>query len=85
MVKKLKKNLVLTGMMGVGKSTIGEKLSKKLGLEFIDIDRVIEKVEKNTNNIQIDDLIFFFIYMSLLNIESLSYTLNYSISIQTRP
>ena len=42
----MKKNLVLTGMMGVGKSTIGKKLAKKLKLEFIDIDQVIETKEK---------------------------------------
>ena len=33
-------------MMGVGKSTIGKKLAKKLKLEFIDIDQVIETKEK---------------------------------------
>ena len=43
----MKKNLVLTGMMGVGKSTIGKKLAKKLKLKFIDIDKVIENREKN--------------------------------------
>jgi len=39
----LKKNLVLTGMMGVGKSTVGRFLSKKLKMRFIDLDKVIEK------------------------------------------
>ena len=43
----MKKNLVLTGMMGVGKSTIGKKLAKKLKLKFIDIDQIIEKKEKS--------------------------------------
>jgi len=41
----LKKNLVLTGMMGVGKSTIGKSLAKKLNMRFIDLDRLIEKRE----------------------------------------
>ena len=44
----MKKNLVLTGMMGVGKSTIGKKLGKKLRLKFIDIDQIIEIKEKST-------------------------------------
>ncbi len=39
----MKKNLVLTGMMGVGKSTVGRFLSKKLKMRFIDLDSVIEK------------------------------------------
>ena len=34
-------------MMGVGKSTIGKKLAKKLKLKFIDIDQIIEKKEKS--------------------------------------
>ena len=39
----MKKNLVLTGMMGVGKSTIGKLLSKKLNIQFEDIDEIIER------------------------------------------
>ena len=38
----MKKNLVLTGMMGVGKSTIGKLLSSKLNMNLIDIDKMIE-------------------------------------------
>ena len=45
---KSKKNLVLLGMMGSGKSTIGYRISKKLNLKFIDIDNAIEK-EANMN------------------------------------
>ena len=41
----MSKNVVLTGMMGVGKSTIGKKLSSKLSFSFIDIDKLIEKSE----------------------------------------
>ena len=37
-----KKNLVLLGMMGSGKSTLGYLLSKRIKLDFIDIDNVIE-------------------------------------------
>ena len=33
------KNLVLVGMMGSGKTTIGEIVAKKLDLEFIDIEK----------------------------------------------
>jgi shikimate kinase len=45
------KNLTLTGMMGVGKSTIGKIISKKLNYKFIDIDKLIEKKEKLTINL----------------------------------
>ena len=39
----VKKNLVLLGMMSVGKTTIGKIVAKKQGLEFIDTDINIEK------------------------------------------
>ena len=36
-------NILLTGFMGAGKTTVGKKLSKRLGYFFIDTDREIEK------------------------------------------
>tara|TARA_B100000686_G_scaffold246020_1_gene255375 strand:+ start:2692 stop:3201 length:510 start_codon:yes stop_codon:yes gene_type:complete len=39
----VKKNLILLGMMGVGKSTLGKMVAKKLGLTFIDTDINIEE------------------------------------------
>ena len=39
----MKKNLVLLGMMGVGKTTLAKIVAKKQSLEFIDIDKNIEK------------------------------------------
>ena len=43
---KSKKNLILIGMMGSGKSTIGSLISKKLNIKFIDIDNVLENDSK---------------------------------------
>jgi shikimate kinase len=42
---KSNKNLTLTGMMGVGKSTIGKNLAKKLKYNFFDVDELIENKE----------------------------------------
>ena len=38
-------NLTLTGMMGVGKTTIGKRLAKKLSYSFVDVDKIIENKE----------------------------------------
>lgn len=42
LVESLDRPLVLVGLMGAGKSTIGRRLARRLGLEFIDTDAAIE-------------------------------------------
>lgn len=39
----MKRNIVLVGMMGSGKSHIGRKLAQRLGWQFVDTDRRIER------------------------------------------
>jgi shikimate kinase len=36
------KNLVLTGVLGVGKTTIGRHIARQLGVSFLDVDEEIE-------------------------------------------
>jgi len=55
-VKFPQKNIIIVGMTGVGKTTIGRVLSKETGINFIDIDQEIEKI----TNLKIRD--FFKIY-----------------------
>jgi len=42
LTKRLDRPLVLVGLMGVGKSTVGRRLAKRLGLSFVDSDAAIE-------------------------------------------
>ncbi len=39
------RNIILTGFMGTGKSTIGQMVATRLGREFVDMDTVIEARE----------------------------------------
>jgi shikimate kinase len=42
------RSIVLVGLMGAGKSTVGRRLATRLGLPFIDVDAEIEHVSQMT-------------------------------------
>jgi len=48
--KYKKDNIVLTGFMGCGKTTVGKALARRMGYKFYDLDRVIEEDQKMTIN-----------------------------------
>jgi shikimate kinase len=45
LAKAPKQNIALIGFMAVGKSAVGRNLAKRLQRRFVDLDRLIEKVE----------------------------------------
>lgn len=49
------KNIVLIGMPGCGKSTVGVILAKTLGMGFVDTDLIIQRQQKSTLQKLIDD------------------------------
>jgi shikimate kinase len=39
----MRKNIIITGFMGTGKSVVAKELARKLKMEFIDMDQMIEE------------------------------------------
>lgn len=48
LTEKLDRPIVLVGLMGAGKSTVGRRLAKRLGLPFVDSDKEIEEATGST-------------------------------------
>lgn len=47
-MQRLKKTVVLVGMMGAGKTTVGRRLANRLGRLFVDSDEEIERAAQMT-------------------------------------
>lgn len=50
LTEKLDRPIVLVGLMGAGKSTVGRRLAKRLGLPFVDSDTAIEEASGTTTS-----------------------------------
>lgn len=48
MLQQMNQNIILIGFMGSGKTTVGERLARRLGYEFQDTDKLIEARAKDT-------------------------------------
>ena len=48
LIRRMDRPIVLVGMMGVGKSSLGRKLAAFLGVSFIDADEAIEEAAQMT-------------------------------------
>ena len=48
--RRLPRNIILTGFMGTGKSTVGRLVATELGLTFTDMDTLIEQREGRSIN-----------------------------------
>ena len=45
------RNLVLSGMMGSGKSTVGRRVAEMLGRPFVDTDKLVEQINPDTGRV----------------------------------
>jgi shikimate kinase len=50
LIDKLDRPIVLVGLMGAGKSTVGRRLARRLGLTFVDSDTEIEEATGTTTS-----------------------------------
>ena len=62
------RNIVLTGLMGSGKSTIAQILSERLGFKLVDTDELIEYREKKSISHIFALLLIFLSPLSLLKL-----------------
>ncbi len=53
-IMSCRKNIIITGFMGTGKTTIGKEVAQKIGYTFIDTDNIIEQ-EQNCSILEIFD------------------------------
>lgn len=75
------KNIVLIGLMGSGKTTIGKKVAEKLSMKFVDTDElIVKKAQKSIKQIFAEDGELFFRNLESEVIEEVSKQENIVIS-----